>query len=99
MGQLECAHAALVIFPMTQPNPFVKPDDIIVDSKSCARIPGCGIFVRDDAYQLLPVRTDVEMFGKLFYEVRFELWFNTLHIENLHHRSILMLTCQNMATK
>jgi hypothetical protein len=98
MDQLECAHAALVIFPMTQPNPFVKPDDIIVDSKCCARIPGRGIFLRDDAYHFL--RQDVQTFGQLFYEVSFELWFNTLHIENLHHRSILMLTCNiNIATK
>jgi hypothetical protein len=82
---------------MTQPNTFVKPDDIIVDSKCCARIPGRGIFLRDEAYWL---RGDVEMFGGLFYDVSFELWFNTLHIENLHHRSILMLTCNiNIATK
>jgi hypothetical protein len=74
---LECAHAALVIFLMTQPNLFVK-DDIIVDSKCCARIPGRGMFLRDAAYQYL--REDVEMFGHLFCEVSFELWFNTLLI-------------------
>jgi len=45
----------------------IKEDAIIVDSESCARIPGRGVFLRSYASQCL--KRDVRMFGELFYKI------------------------------
>jgi len=51
-------------------NDKIQGDAIIVDSKSCARIPGCGVFLRSDAYQFL--KRNVGTFGELFHEIYFD---------------------------
>jgi hypothetical protein len=56
---------------------IVRQIKVIIDSNHRARIPGHGTFLRTCSNQSSNLRADLQRFGRLFYEVSFDLGLRT----------------------